>query len=87
MASRSFIALSLFAFLFIFSSASRVFPSQSEKVTVGLYYESLCPYSANFIINYLFKIFENGLISVVDLNLIPYGNAKIRGNDTIDCQV
>lgn len=87
MASRSFVAVSLLSFLFLFSSASGALPSDSDKVSLGLYYESLCPYSANFIINYLVKIFENGLISIVDLNLVPFGNAKIRGNNTIDCQV
>ncbi|XP_034687975.1 gamma-interferon-responsive lysosomal thiol protein isoform X2 [Vitis riparia] len=86
MASRSFVAVSLLSFLFLFSSASGALPSDSDKVSLGLYYESLCPYSANFIINYLVKIFENGLISIVDLNLVPFGNAKIRGNNTIDCQ-
>ncbi|RVW56831.1 Gamma-interferon-inducible lysosomal thiol reductase [Vitis vinifera] len=69
---------------FVFSSGA--LPSDSDKVSLGLYYESLCPYSANFIINYLVKIFENGLISIVELNLVPFGNAKIRGNNTIDCQ-
>ncbi|KAK9279755.1 hypothetical protein L1049_013437 [Liquidambar formosana] len=92
MASLPFIKLSLLFLLILFtsfsptSSASRVFPSDSQKVSLALYYETLCPYSANFIINYLVKIFEGGLITIVDLNLVPFGNAKIRGNNTIDCQ-
>lgn len=57
-----------------------------ETVSVELYYESLCPYSANFIVNYLDKFFTNGLIDIVDLRLIPYGNARIGANDTISCQ-
>ncbi|XP_058198794.1 gamma-interferon-responsive lysosomal thiol protein isoform X2 [Rhododendron vialii] len=61
-------------------------PDSSDKVRLGLYYESLCPYSANFVVNYLVEIFENGLISVVDLHLVPWGNAKIHGNNTFDCQ-
>jgi interferon gamma-inducible protein 30 len=77
----------MFFFLFTSSSASRILPSHSQKVSLGLYYESLCPYSANFIINYLPKLFETDLISIVDLNLVPWGNAKLRGNDTFDCQV
>ncbi|XP_054818943.1 gamma-interferon-responsive lysosomal thiol protein [Prosopis cineraria] len=73
--------------LFSPSSPSRVLPSShSQKVSVGLYYESLCPYSANFIVNYLVKLFEDDLISVVDLKLFPWGNAKLRGNNTFDCQ-
>lgn len=59
---------------------------ETEAVSVELYYESLCPYSANFIVNYLDKLFTNGLIDIVDLRLIPYGNARIGPNDTISCQ-
>ena len=77
----------IFFFLFTSSSASRILPSHSQKVSLGLYYESLCPYSANFIVNYLAQLFETDLISVVDLKLVPWGNAKLRGNDTFDCQV
>lgn len=92
MASHLVITLSLISYLFLFtsssSSASRIIlPSDSQKVSVGLYYESLCPYSANFIINYLDKLFETDLISIVDLKLVPWGNAKLRGNNTFDCQV
>lgn len=77
----------VFVLLFTSSLASRIFPSDSQKVSVGLYYESLCPDSANFIINYLAKLFETDLISIVDLSLVPWGNAKLRGNGTFDCQV
>ncbi|KAK7840454.1 gamma-interferon-responsive lysosomal thiol protein [Quercus suber] len=91
MASNLVITLSLVSYLFFFtsssSSASRIIlPSDSQKVSVGLYYESLCPYSANFIINYLDKLFETDLISIVDLKLVPWGNAKLRANNTFDCQ-
>ncbi|KAK8696034.1 hypothetical protein V6N13_001173 [Hibiscus sabdariffa] len=68
-------------------SASRiVLPSDSNKVSLTLYYESLCPFSANFIVNYLPKLFEHDLISIVDLRLVPWGNAKLKGNDTFECQ-
>lgn len=93
MASRQTVTLSFLAHLYLlifsFSSASRIIiPSDSDKVSVGLYYESLCPYSANFIVNYLNPLFEDKqLLSIVDLYLSPWGNAKIRGNDTIVCQV
>ncbi|KAF4387511.1 hypothetical protein F8388_011659 [Cannabis sativa] len=86
--------ISLYLFLFvslqptsILASKARVLPSNSEKVSLGLYYESLCPYSANFIVNYLVKIFEDDLLSIVDLKLFPWGNAKIRGNSTVVCQL
>ena len=80
-----------FFFFFLltpFSSASKItHPSDSHKVSLALYYESLCPYSANFIVNYLPKLFEDDLISIVDLRLVPWGNARLKGNDTFDCQV
>ncbi|XP_057954276.1 gamma-interferon-responsive lysosomal thiol protein [Malania oleifera] len=69
------------------ASAGRIFnASAAQKVSLGLYYESLCPYSANFIVNYIAKIFQNGLFSIIDLNLVPFGNAKIGPSSTIDCQ-
>ncbi|PKI51281.1 hypothetical protein CRG98_028310 [Punica granatum] len=60
--------------------------SGTVKVPVVLYYETLCPYCANFIVNGLSKVFDNGLTSIIDLKLVPYGNAKIGANDTISCQ-
>ncbi|CAH9074047.1 unnamed protein product [Cuscuta epithymum] len=79
------IILSLVSFL-LFSSTSPIY-SVSEKVSLDLYYESLCPYCSNFIVNYLVNIFENGIIDIVDLTLVPWGNAKLHGNnDTFTCQ-
>ncbi|KAI4353429.1 hypothetical protein L6164_002380 [Bauhinia variegata] len=60
--------------------------SSSEKVTVSLYYEALCPYCADFIVNHLVKIFQTGLISSVDLRIVPWGNAWIRTDGTVVCQ-
>ncbi|KAI4353432.1 hypothetical protein L6164_002383 [Bauhinia variegata] len=60
--------------------------SSSEKVTVSLYYEALCPYCADFIVNHLVKIFQTGLISSVDLRMVPWGNAWIRTDGTVVCQ-
>lgn len=74
-------------FLLFFISPILPAAGASEKVSLGLYYESLCPYSANFIVNYLAKIFKNGLLEIVDLNLVPYGNARLSFNGTITCQV
>ncbi|PIN07665.1 hypothetical protein CDL12_19776 [Handroanthus impetiginosus] len=74
----------LFHLLFFTSLYS---PVSCDNVSLGLYYESLCPYSARFIVDSLAKIFTNGLINVVDLNLVPWGNAKLYGNHTFKCQV
>jgi interferon gamma-inducible protein 30 len=39
-------------------------------------------------VSYLNKLVEDDeLLSIVDLYLSPWGNAKIRGNDTFVCQV
>uniref|UniRef100_A0A1D1XDB5 Gamma-interferon-inducible lysosomal thiol reductase n=1 Tax=Anthurium amnicola TaxID=1678845 RepID=A0A1D1XDB5_9ARAE len=57
-----------------------------EKVRLELYYETLCPYCSRFIVSFLSKIFEDGLISIVDLNLVPYGNARVASDGTITCQ-
>ncbi|KAL5742476.1 hypothetical protein ACOSP7_029208 [Xanthoceras sorbifolium] len=60
---------------------------QDEKVDLFLYYESLCPGCATFISEYLVKDFENGLIDIVNLRLVPWGNAKVEEpNNTIICQ-
>lgn len=61
--------------------------SASNKVSVSLYYEALCPYCSDFIVNNLAKIFQNGLISIVDLNLVPFGNAVVTSDGSIICQV
>ncbi|KAF3330612.1 gamma-interferon-inducible lysosomal thiol reductase-like isoform X2 [Carex littledalei] len=60
--------------------------SASNKVSVSLYYEALCPYCSDFIVNNLAKIFQNGLISIVDLSLVPFGNAVVTSDGSIICQ-
>ncbi|XP_002965810.2 gamma-interferon-inducible lysosomal thiol reductase [Selaginella moellendorffii] len=60
--------------------------ADAEKVSVELYTESLCPFCANFVVNYLSKFFTNGLIEIVDLKIIPYGNARMDSSGHITCQ-
>ncbi|CAN6289748.1 unnamed protein product [Urochloa humidicola] len=57
-----------------------------EKVAVALYYESLCPYSARFVVDHLARVFEDGLLDAVDLTLVPYGNARVHAGGEISCQ-
>ncbi|KAM7259524.1 hypothetical protein ACFE04_015265 [Oxalis oulophora] len=81
----------IFFSLIIFSSSSSSHVLPSNKVSLGVFYESLCPYCANFIINHLAKLFTNendDLISTVHLNLVPWGNAKLikPNNNTFTCQ-
>ncbi|XP_068637064.1 gamma-interferon-responsive lysosomal thiol protein-like [Aristolochia californica] len=62
------------------------FAAAADKVPLALYYETLCPDSSNFIVNHFANIFKNGLLDIVDLKLVPYGNARLRSNDSISCQ-
>ncbi|XP_052179643.1 gamma-interferon-responsive lysosomal thiol protein [Diospyros lotus] len=87
MASPNLLLITLFLLLCpAFTPPSTSASASSDRVALDLYYESLCPYSANFIVNHLFNIFRNGIISIVRLHLVPWGNARIRGNDTFVCQ-
>ncbi|MTV29033.1 hypothetical protein FTX61_27235, partial [Nitriliruptoraceae bacterium ZYF776] len=59
---------------------------EAEKVQVKVYYESLCPYCENFIVNYLIDVFIEGIDAIADVQLFPYGNAKVNANGNITCQ-
>ncbi|KAK9920360.1 hypothetical protein M0R45_028915 [Rubus argutus] len=61
---------------------------ESQKVNLSLYYETLCPSCANFIVNELAnKVFEEDFLSIINLRLVPYGNAQVQQpNNTIVCQ-
>ncbi|KAM7264947.1 hypothetical protein ACFE04_002630 [Oxalis oulophora] len=60
--------------------------NNNNNVTVSIYYETLCPYCADFIVNHLSKVFDNGLISIINLRLVPWGNAFTQQNGTVSCQ-
>ena len=75
------------AALLLLASAAAAGEEEAGKVAVALYYESLCPYSARFVVNHLAKVFVDGLLEVVDLTLVPYGNARIHPGGVISCQV
>ncbi|XVE62078.1 hypothetical protein DITRI_Ditri06bG0090400 [Diplodiscus trichospermus] len=62
------------------------FPCLAQNVTLSVYYESLCPYCADFIVNHLVKLFDQGLISIVNLRLVPWGNAVMQRDGTFVCQ-
>ncbi|ONI03800.1 hypothetical protein PRUPE_6G283100 [Prunus persica] len=62
-------------------------PTKVENVELVLYYETLCPYCKEFIVKELIKVFDRDLIDIVNLRLVPYGNAHIQEPDnTIVCQ-
>ncbi|KAF9598157.1 hypothetical protein IFM89_025714 [Coptis chinensis] len=62
-----------------------VAPKASEvpNVKLSVYYETLSPSSSWFIYFQLSLIFENGLIDIIDLHLVPSGNAR---NNAIVCE-
>ncbi|KAK1561847.1 hypothetical protein Q3G72_001761 [Acer saccharum] len=60
-------------------------PVKPPKVDLVLYYETLCPPCADFITTDLVKVFQTDLNTIVNLRLVPWGNAKVI-NNTIVCQ-
>ncbi|XP_071910308.1 gamma-interferon-responsive lysosomal thiol protein-like isoform X3 [Coffea arabica] len=71
-------------------AAASGYPDEEEDdddvVVLSLYYESLCPYCANFIVNQLVKVFQTDLASIVQLRLVPWGNTQITPNNAWVCQ-
>jgi interferon, gamma-inducible protein 30 len=55
------------------------------KVSVDLYYESMCPDCENFTLTSLRHALET-VGEFISLNLIAYGKAKRVGNDQYECQ-
>ncbi|KAM5560508.1 gamma-interferon-responsive lysosomal thiol protein-like [Rosa sericea] len=59
----------------------------SQKVDLTIYYDTLSPYCEEFIVYELPKAFELELMHIINLRLVPYGNAYIQEpNNTISCQ-
>ncbi|WCJ27998.1 gamma interferon responsive lysosomal thiol (GILT) reductase family protein [Euphorbia peplus] len=54
---------------------------------MSLYYETLCPYCQDFIVNHLVKLFDDRqLLSILNLRFIPWGNAFLQSDRTFLCQ-
>jgi len=53
--------------------------SATPTVKINLYYESLCPYCRNFIVSQLGPTFTK-FKKYLDVELNPYGNARMRPN-------
>ncbi|KAK4392341.1 GILT-like protein F37H8.5 [Sesamum angolense] len=68
------------------SSSEDHIDDSENRVNLSVYYESLCPYCANFIVNHLVNIFHTDLLSIVNLRLVPWGNTRIGSNDSWICQ-
>ncbi|PON94330.1 Gamma interferon inducible lysosomal thiol reductase GILT [Trema orientale] len=59
----------------------------SQKVNLSVYYEALNPTCASFIVKNLARIFDNGLNTILNLRLVPWGNAYLnKSNNAVVCQ-
>ncbi|WOL18646.1 gamma-interferon-inducible lysosomal thiol reductase [Canna indica] len=86
MASLRLLILLLLLHLHLHPHLSPLVSVSARKVSLSVYYEALCPYCSDFIVNRLPKLFSSGLISAVDLDLVPYGNARLDASGSIVCQ-
>ena len=57
------------------------------RVPVSVYYETLCPFCSAFVVNDLARIFHDGVSSIADLRLVPFGNGRVSADGSITCQV
>ncbi|KAJ0088993.1 hypothetical protein Patl1_31415 [Pistacia atlantica] len=58
-----------------------------QKVNLSLYYETLNPNCSNFIVQNLATVFDNDLISIINLRMVPWGNAYTNDSGkTIVCK-
>ncbi|KAK9920354.1 hypothetical protein M0R45_028909 [Rubus argutus] len=60
----------------------------NQKVTLSLYYDSLSTNCSTFIVKNLAKIFDDDLITILNLRLVPWGDAYANksNNNTTFCQ-
>ncbi|RLM94209.1 gamma-interferon-inducible lysosomal thiol reductase-like isoform X2 [Panicum miliaceum] len=56
------------------------------RVPVSVYYETLCPFCSAFVVNDLARIFHDGVSSIADLRLVPFGNGRVSADGSISCQ-
>ncbi len=65
----------VFALLNLFGCVSSQ-SSSASKLNIGVYYESLCPDSRNFINSQVSKVF-NKYQEITNITLVPYGKANV----------
>ncbi|RDX68810.1 Gamma-interferon-inducible lysosomal thiol reductase, partial [Mucuna pruriens] len=69
------------------ADSAEVTPLASQKVNLSVYYASLCQPCATFIVKNLEGIFNNDLINIINLQLVPWANAYVNEtNHSIICQ-
>ncbi|KAG6697726.1 hypothetical protein I3842_09G215900 [Carya illinoinensis] len=65
----------------------KVSATYSQKVNLSLYYDTLCPFCATFIVKNLTGVFYEDLINIINLRLVPWGNSYInKSSNSIVCQ-
>lgn len=70
------------------SQKSALTPTDDQKVNLTLYYETLNPDSALFLVEEINGVFDNDLITILNLRLVPWGKAYTNKSDNaILCQV
>ena len=63
-------------------------PAKPGNVNLSVYYETLSPTCSNFIVQNLEGVFNNDLISIINLRLVPWGDANIsKSNNAFICKV
>ncbi|CAI0424154.1 unnamed protein product [Linum tenue] len=85
MASPPFLPLLLLLLSLLLLSPPQSYSYESDKVNLTLYYETGCPYCRDFIIHPLAEAMGSDLVNIVNLKLVPWGNAYSIGS-TIVCQ-
>lgn len=57
----------------------------NNGVQLGVYLESLCPDSRRFVLGQLLPTYRQ-LGHIIDLNMVPFGHARVLGNNKMVCQ-
>uniref|UniRef100_A0ACD5WYT4 Uncharacterized protein n=1 Tax=Avena sativa TaxID=4498 RepID=A0ACD5WYT4_AVESA len=83
---QSLLLAALLATISAASTAQDIAVTGNNKVRVEVYYESLCPYSARFVVNQLGNAFKEGLLDGAEVSLVPYGNAEVGTFGAMSCQ-
>lgn len=58
----------------------------ASRVSVDIFYETLCPYCRQFISNQLLGVVQTELAQHIALKLYPYGNAHTAADGSLVCQ-
>ncbi|KAK5650809.1 hypothetical protein RI129_001838 [Pyrocoelia pectoralis] len=80
--------LTIIAFIFVAINIKCAYEAKKQTLKVSLYYETLCPFCMAFINEQLYPGYQK-IGDYLDLELIPYGNARRnKSNDgwMIECQ-